>query len=86
VAGAGGEAERDLIATYRVLWRMYSGTAHALRWSVMHRIEILGEFARGDASGRLTAGDLPELSISASAMVLLIGHAINQYEQRRQRP
>jgi len=84
VESTAGAGERDLVTTYRVLWRTHSGTAHALRWPAMHRVEILGKFARGGASGRLTAGGLPALSMSASAMALLIGRAIELYEERRQ--
>jgi hypothetical protein len=85
VATTTGSAEHDLVTTYRMIWRTHSGTAHALRWPALHRTEILGRFAHGGASGRVSAGGLPALSMSASAMTLLIGRAIDLYEEQRQR-
>ena len=79
-------SEHDLVTTYRMIWRTHSGTAHGLRWPALHRTEILCPLARGGASGRLTAGGLPALSMSASAVSLLIMRAIDLYEQRRERP
>jgi hypothetical protein len=79
-------SEHDIVTTYRMIWRTHSGTAHGLRWPALHRTEILGPLARGGASGRLTAGGLPALSMSASAVALLTMRAIDLYEERRQRP
>jgi hypothetical protein len=76
-------SEHDLVTTYRTIWRTHSGTAHGLRWPALHRTEILGSLARGGAAGRLTAGGLPALSMSASAVSLLIMRAIDLYEERR---
>lgn len=32
---------RDLAMTYRIVWRLYSGTSHGLRWSALLRAEIV---------------------------------------------
>jgi hypothetical protein len=79
-----GQSQHDLVTTYRVFWRTHSGTAHGLRWPALYRTEILGRFVRGGASGRLTAGGFPALSMSASAVALLTMRAIELYEERRQ--
>lgn len=79
-----GQSEHDLVTTYRMFWRTHSGTAHGLRWPALYRTEILGSFVRGGVSGRLTAGGLPALSMSASAVALLTMRAIELYEERRQ--
>ncbi len=84
VATTPNQLNRDLVTTYRIIWRTHSGTAHGLRWPALHRTEILGQFARGGHSGRLTAGGLPTLTMSAAAMALLIKRAIELYEERRQ--
>jgi hypothetical protein len=84
VAAAPNQLDRELVATYRIIWRTHSGTAHGLRWPALLRTEILGQFARGGHSGRLTAGGLPALTMSASAIALLTQRAIELYEEGRQ--
>jgi len=71
----------DLAKTYKVVWRMYSGTAHGLRWSAMLRADIVAK-PDGTAHGYVTH-DLEQLDMAANAVALFIGRAIDLYGIRR---
>lgn len=71
-----------LVRAYRLLWRTYSGTAHGLRWSAMHRAKIVKNEQGGGGNGWLT-NDLADLGMAACAVALFTLRAINLYEIRR---
>lgn len=73
---------RELVKAYWLLWRMYSGTAHGLRWSAMHRTKIVKNEQGGGGNGWLT-NDLADLGMGACAVALFTQRAINLYEIRR---
>lgn len=75
----------DIVGMVRVLWRLYSGSAHGLRWPVMFRAD-LANAGPADASGTTFAqatNDFSDLTMAASGVAIFLARAINSFEIRR---
>jgi hypothetical protein len=83
VAVVPGSAE--LAKLYRVVWRIYSGTAHGLRWSSLLRTAATPSTDGVPGSGGYVTNDLGDLDLAASAVSVFTSRAIDLYEKRRQR-
>ncbi len=78
--------DMTLRATYLLMWRMLSGSAHGYRWSAIPRTRFPGPGEErpesGDVDGYLTNNE-EQHALSASALALLIRHAFDLYDIRR---
>lgn len=75
----------DLIRAVRVVWRVYSGVAHGLRWPVMYRAQYGAPVPGGKpgtVEGHVT-NSVGDLDMAASSVSIFLLNAINLFEKRR---
>lgn len=75
----------DLIRAVRIVWRIYSGVAHGLRWPVMYRAQYGGpvpDSKPGTVEGHVT-NSIGDLDMAASSISIFLLNAINLFEKRR---
>jgi hypothetical protein len=56
-AGATTAEAATLLASYRILWRTHSGTAHGYVWPAMLRIRAVEHLPNGGALAKITISD-----------------------------
>lgn len=75
----------EMAKSVQILWRMWSGVAHGLRWPVMSRTDF-GAAAPADATGTVRAlatNDISNLTMAASGVAIFLVRAIGIFEERR---
>lgn len=69
----------------RMLWRIHSGHAHGLNWSMQGKQEVVTRNPDGSGAIRVTAS-ISELAVASQAASVTINEALVLYEQRATRP
>ncbi|MFC7655455.1 hypothetical protein ACFQV8_01835 [Pseudonocardia benzenivorans] len=72
----------DIAVSYRMVWRIYSGSAHGLRWSAMLNAAIERN-ADGPGGNAYVTKDLSDLAMAASAVAIFAHRAIELYDEQR---
>lgn len=69
----------------RMLWRLHSGHAHGLSWSMQGKQEVVTRNPDGSGAMKVTAS-LDELAVASIAATITTNQALILYEQRASRP